>query len=141
MKIFSFSLFLITANLFACPNFAGKYSCKDDSGTWEISISQTEENGVTTYQLTQEERVQTYIADGVSRPFTAMADSEPIEGTIFTNCNDSSVMVQFLGDYQGKPVNFKQTIEGINGVLQINEITKLGGEEVNNVNYTCSPNP
>lgn len=138
MKIFSFVLFLASINAFACPNLAGSYNCKYENETWDMSIRQTEENGVTSYHQTMGDGEGTYIADGVARPASGVVGEDIIEGTLSTTCSDSSIIIQFLADYRGSALDFTEMVNPADGVLQITDITKLGNEVVDTANYKCN---
>lgn len=141
MKIFSILLFLFSfKGLAACPNLAGNYTCEAAGETWEMTITQTVENGVTVYQQTGSQNEGTYIADGVARPHTVTANGEEITGTLSTKCLDPKVVIQFLANYQGSPIDFTETIKSTNGTLEVNDITKLGGNVIDSTAYECNLN-
>ncbi len=137
MKIFSLALILASMNLYACPNLASKYSCQDESGTWEMTITQTEENGVTTYHQVVDNQEGTFIADGVARPHTVDAEGQTIVGTLTTTCNDPNVTIQFLGDHQGSKIDYLESLVLNEGVLSINDVLKMNGEVANTTTYEC----
>lgn len=135
------ALFLVffASNLFACPNLAGKFTCQDGNETWDMTIVQTEENGVTTYNQASGDESNTYIADGVTRPHTVETDGVVINGNLTSTCSDPKVVTQFLADYQGSQIDFMETIEIIDGKLNIADVLKMDGEEVSNTSYVCTP--
>ena len=139
MKIFSLVLFLVSLNAFACPNFAGNYSCKDQNETWNMSLTQTEENGVTVYHQVVGDSEGTFIADGVARPHTVEAEGQTIEGTLSTTCLGEAVQIQFLADYQGSPIDYVENMDMSYRVLHVKDTTKMGGNEVNSSVYDCTP--
>jgi hypothetical protein len=142
MKIFSFIVLLISINAFACPNLAGTYTCEAAGETWEESITQTTQNGATVYQQTggQAEGTNTFIADGVARPHTVVANEEEIKGTLSAKCSGSMVTVQFLANYSGSPLDFTKKIKSTNGKMEVSDTTKLGGEVIDSTAYDCTRN-
>jgi hypothetical protein len=139
MKIFSLVLFLVSLKAFACPNFAGNYSCKNENETWNMSLTQTEENGATVYHQIVGDSEGTFIADGVARPHTVEAEGQVIEGTLSTTCLGESVQIQFLADYQGSPIDYVENMEMSSNILHVKDTTKMGGDEVNSTVYDCTP--
>lgn len=137
MKILSLVLFLVSVKAFACPNFTGNYTCQDQSGSWDMSLTQTEENGVTVYHQTAQDSEGTFIADGVARPYTVNNEGEVINGTLSTTCADPTVTIQFLGDYKGSEIDFTETMNLSDGALQVTDTTKMNKEVVNSATYEC----
>ena len=138
MKFFSLVLFLVSVNAFACPNFAGNYSCKDQNETWNMSLTQTEENGVTVYHQVVGDSEGTFIADGVARPHTVEAEGQTIEGTLSTTCLGDAVQTQFLADYQGSSIDYVEYMDMSYRILHVKNTTKMGGNEVNSAAYDCN---
>lgn len=140
MKIISILLFLVSLKAFACPNLDGKYNCEAANETWSMSITQTQENGITVFKRTGGQNEGTYIADGKARPHKVTANGEEINGTISTNCSGPKVTIQFLANYHGTPIDFTEKINYSNGVLTVLDTTKVGGGDFDTTTYRCTVN-
>lgn len=141
MKLFSLLILALSFNVSAaCPNLGGNYSCGASDQTWNMTIVQTQENGATVYKKTGGQNEGTYIADGVARPHTVMANEEEIKGTISTNCSGPKVTIQFLANYHGSPIDFTEKINYSNGTLAVVDTTKMGGQVFDSTNYECKLN-
>ena len=139
MKIFSIVFFLASVNAFACPNLAGNYTCKDPSGTMNMTITQTEESGVTTYHEIINNNDTAYIADGVPRPYSVQTeDGQVVDGNLSTTCADPIVKIQFLADYNGSAIDYTDTLTMVGGVLQGNSTTTSNGSVVESYDYSCT---
>lgn len=70
MKLFVSGLVLLAASssYAACPNLAGSYQCASENGALvTTTLTQSEVNGVTTYQLSDDTGTSEFIADGLTR--------------------------------------------------------------------------
>ena len=139
MKFFSLLLFFTSVNAFACPNLAGNYSCKDQNDTWNMSITQNTQNGAAVYQQITGNTKNTYVADGVARPYTAQGEGYSIPGTLSTTCSGETVTNHFLGKMQGHPIDGTETITMAGGKLKVQTVATMNGEEVNSSQYECTP--
>lgn len=137
MKFFSLALTFLSLNAFACPNLGGNYTCGAADETWDMSIVQTQQNGVTVYKRSGGRNEGTFIADGKTRPHTVSANEEEIRGTLSTTCSGSKVTTQFLADYHGSPIDFTEKMNYSNGGLVILDTVKLGGQVYDNSSYEC----
>jgi len=137
MKFFPFLLLLTSVTTFACPNLAGKYSCKEGNEAFQINITQTVENGATVYHHTSGQDQNTYIADGVARPQTVNAEGQTINGTLKTTCSNSTVTNKFQANHMGSEIDYTETVNlGAEG-LHIVEVTNVDGEEYRKEEYNC----
>lgn len=80
------ALVLMGSTAMACPNLAGKYMCPDDDGVkQEMAVSQTVENGVTTYTMVDSETV-TLVADGKAKVTESVEDGMKTVATQVYTC-------------------------------------------------------
>lgn len=67
MKNISAALVLLAASTtFACPNLSGTYSCPTGCSTEQVTYSQSEAGGITTYVVNDSQGSTQLIADGKS---------------------------------------------------------------------------
>jgi hypothetical protein len=139
MKIFSFLLLLTSITAFACPNLAGKYSCKEGNEAFQMVICQTVVNGATVYHQASGWVQSTFTADGVAWPLTVNEEGQMIKGTLKTTCYNSSVIKKFQATHMGKEIDSTETINLENEGLHIAQVTKVDGEEYKSENFNCKP--
>jgi hypothetical protein len=99
--LLSFGMLLITNSLLAnCPELAGTYQCQDQSGAEEVSLSQSQTNGITSYILTAEGVSQTLVANG-QKQVIKWGEEEPAEMTI--SCENNKLKMYIHGFEQLAP--------------------------------------
>ena len=83
---------LVSASAFACPNLSGVYTCPDQqNGPQTVEITQTEENGITTYFQNGE----SLVSDNLVKPIPESADFK--EGTMQAFCEGDALKVAVKG--------------------------------------------
>ncbi len=97
----AFSLLCATTSLFAnCPNLSGNYLCQDDGGADEVSFTQTQNAGITTYVLSAEGHSQSLVANG-QKQILKWGSDEPAEVTI--SCENNRLKMYVHGFEQMAP--------------------------------------
>jgi len=138
MKIFSAFLLLASASVFAnCPDLAGKYTCQKGEDTYQMTMTQTEQDGTTVYNQDTGEAKNTWIADGVTRPHTVTAEGQKVKGNIKITCSNSAVEVLFLANHMGMEIEAKETIKEENGELRGLAVANVDGREYSSDEYNC----
>ena len=97
MKILTaIAALLFTAQVWACPDMAGNYVCTSAEGEDQgnFAITQREENGVTIYQMGEEE----YIADGKEHAVS----QDGFEGKYVAVCGQNNLVADIAGVYDGQ---------------------------------------
>ncbi len=138
MKIFAFLFLLTSASAFAnCPDLAGKYTCQKGEDTYQMTMTQTEQDGATVYNQVTNDGKTTWIADGVTRPHTVSAEGQKIKGNIKITCSNSTVEMLFLANHMGMEIEAKESIKEENGELRGLSVANVDGREYSSDEYNC----
>jgi hypothetical protein len=100
--------FCLATSVYACPDLAGKYTCKGKGGSSQVMVSQTMEKGVTVYTVVKDNgKAESYTADGESRPVKVQVNDQTLDATITTTCQeDASVTSTVLTKYMDSDINY-----------------------------------
>lgn len=67
---FLFVFMAYSANALACPNLSGTFECRSSGGMpYDVTVTQSVQNGVTTYEMTGDDSHDIMIADGRSHDY------------------------------------------------------------------------
>jgi hypothetical protein len=140
MKTIFFGFLFATSSVFACPQLAGTYSCTGSEAPYKMEITQSlSDEGVTTYTATLDEEVETYIADGVSRPQTETVDGEEVNGTLVANCSGNQASARFIADYHGFRIDYNDVVTLLeDGSLSEEIVTYVDGQVYSAESYICT---
>jgi hypothetical protein len=93
----------------ACPQLAGRYSCKFGGDPTELKVEQRAENKIQIYKVIFNGLEQEFITDGKSR--TAERDGEKI--TYSAECSADRVLANLRTDSDGSVMNTKITVKQV----------------------------
>jgi len=75
LRSLSLAVLFVSSAATACPNLTGKFLCTNDDGTPSpVEISQVQQNGVTTYTVSSEDKSDQLVADGQNRTTVEKGD-------------------------------------------------------------------
>lgn len=100
---------LIASASVACPNLSGTYSCVDEDGVMEeMTYSQSETNGITTYLVTDVDGALELIADGQVRELPE-TPADPTFNTLYSySCENDTLVSTYWSqhlDSNGKEIS------------------------------------